>query len=329
MIALSVETALRLAAFLSFTGPRSSEEIAAEFCCSPTAVIKHIRDLRQLGIAVDSVAGAGYRLEAPLELLSRDRIRNSLPVSARESLRDVCVKAVVESTNASLQSLPAEHQHGTAMLAEYQTAGRGRRGRHWVSPPASNIMLSLGWQFDTGAGALACLPLVVALAVCRSLSVVGLENHAIKWPNDIVIGGRKLGGCLVEIQGDGNGPCLAVIGIGINVHMPVLAEGLAEIDQPWTDLSRLLPDISRNGLASALISDLLVCLNQFSENGFDLFAEEWRGRDALAGKEVVVMRAGERLTGLAQGINTSGGLVLATPLGIEHCHSGEVSVRAL
>jgi BirA family biotin operon repressor/biotin-[acetyl-CoA-carboxylase] ligase len=264
-----------------------------------------------------------------VELLNRDRIRNSLPVHVRESLREVRVEAVLESTNASLQSLPPGQQHGTVLLAECQTAGRGRRGRIWVSPPARNIYLSLGWRFDASVASLACLPLVVALAVCRSLASVGLEGHAIKWPNDIVINERKLGGCLVEVQGEARGPCMAVIGIGINVHMPVIPDDMPDIDQPWTDLARLLPDVSRNHLASALISDLLPCLNTFADDGFDSFAAEWSGRDALVGKEVVVTRGAENLSGVAQGINERGGLLLATARGIEEYHSGEVSVRPL
>jgi BirA family biotin operon repressor/biotin-[acetyl-CoA-carboxylase] ligase len=225
-----------------------------------------------------------------------------------------------------MQSLPPGQQHGTVLLAECQTAGRGRRGRSWVSPPARNIYFSLGWRFDASIASLVCLPLVVALATCRSLASAGLEDHAIKWPNDIVIGERKLGGCLVEIQADAQGSPTAVIGIGINVHMPVIPDGA--IDQPWTDLARWLPDVSRNQLATALICDLFLCINLFSDKGFRAFEPEWSDRDALSGKEVVVIRGTEKIHGVSQGISNRGGLLLETARGIEEFHSGEVSVRS-
>jgi len=236
---------LRLVNSLSAGESRSGETIAAELGCSRTAVWKHIESLRELGVGVEAVAGLGYRLAEPIELLDRQRITAGLSAGAQRDLASFQIISTVDSTNAELQRMPAAEQHACAVLAERQTSGRGRRGRHWYSPFARNIYLSLGWRFDTGVGELGCLPLVVALAAGEALRLAGVTGHAIKWPNDILLNGRKLGGCLVEVQGDASGPCSAVMGVGINVNMPQSTAGTNMIDQPWTDVGSQVPWVSR------------------------------------------------------------------------------------
>ena len=219
----------RLAGYLSVQESRSGEAIAKELGCSRTAVWKHVESLRSLGIEIDAVAGKGYLLREPLELLDSSLILGSLDPAVRNRLRNLDIESSLDSTNSALHRLAVEDQHAAVILAEHQTSGRGRRGRQWHSPYARNLYLSMGWKFENALSELGCLALVVALATARALSWAGLEGHRVKWPNDLLLDDRKLCGCLVEVQGDSQGPCHAVVGIGINVHMPS-SEQTSDID---------------------------------------------------------------------------------------------------
>lgn len=312
----------RLAGFLSTSETRSGEAIAEELGCSRTAVWKHVESLRARGVEVDAIAGKGYRLREPLELLDEAAIRAALSPSAADRLAEIAVLPTVDSTNTWLASRESSRQAGVAVLAECQTAGRGRRGQSWVSPFARNIYLSLGWRFEAGAGELGSLPLVLALSACEALEAAGLRGHAVKWPNDLRLDGKKLGGCLVEVQGDLGGPCIAVLGVGINVRMPA-ASGEA-IDQPWTDVSRQVRDVSRNRLAAALLNALVANLQKFPVEGFGPFAEHWAQRDELAGRDVEFHAPSGVVRGTARGISARGGLLLQSGENMQEYLSGEV-----
>ena len=204
----------RLAGYLSVAETRSGEAIANELGCSRTAVWKHVESLRSLGIEIDAVAGKGYLLREPLELLDSRLILDGVDPAARKQLRDLSIESSVDSTNSALHRLTVEDQHAVAILAEHQTSGRGRRGRQWHSPYARNLYLSIGWKFENALSELGCLSLVVALATANALSRAGMKGHRVKWPNDLLLDDRKLCGCLVEVQGDSQGPCHAVVGGG-------------------------------------------------------------------------------------------------------------------
>jgi len=316
----------RLAHYLSATETRSGEAIGNELGCSRTAVWKHVETLRQLGIEIDAVAGQGYLLREPLELLDRASILAGVDPEVRANLTGLNIQSSLDSTNSALQRLPVEEQHATAMLTEHQSTGRGRRGRQWHSPYGRNLYLSLGWKFEKALSELGCLPLVVALAASRALSRAGLEGHRVKWPNDLLLEGRKLGGCLVEIQGDSQGPCYAVLGVGINVHMPA-SDKTAGIDQPWTDLHSQLPDCSRSELAALLLEELLKQLGLFAESGFSPFRDLWEQMDGLYGQIVDIYTGSNSVQGTATGIDNRGALMLDTGQEILKFHSGEVSLR--
>jgi len=314
----------RLAGFLSAGETRSGEAIAAELGCTRSAVWKHVQALRALGIRVDAVAGQGYRLREPLELLDAGRIRRALDPTVGQAISHLAVLGMVDSTNAWLRARPPAEQPGMAVLAEGQSAGRGRRGQSWVSPFARNIYLSLGWRFESGVEELGRLPLVLALSACDALQETGLDGHAVKWPNDLRMDGRKLGGCLVEAQGDVGGPCLAALGVGINVHMPAGAA----IDQPWTDVGRHLPGVSRNCLAGSLLNALVTNLGRFAREGFAPFRPHWARRDELAGCEVELRAPSGVVRGVARGIGARGGLLLQSGEIVQEYMTGEAhSVR--
>lgn len=237
------------------------------------------------------------------------------------------IASEVDSTNDRLLAMPASERHRMALLAEHQTRGRGRRGRQWVSPYGRNIYLSLGWTFESGVDEMGCLPLVVALAACDALAQAGLQGHRVKWPNDLMLDGRKLGGCLVDMQGEANGPCHAVMGIGLNLHMPSGLPEAAAIDQPWTDLGAALPGLGRNRLAGQLLNAMLTKTSQFASQGFQPLQAEWRARDGLAGQQVELSHASGTVCGQVLGITARGALRLQLSSGTGEYAAGEVSIR--
>jgi BirA family biotin operon repressor/biotin-[acetyl-CoA-carboxylase] ligase len=316
----------RLVRYLSATEIRSGEAISDELGCSATAVWKHVETLRRLGIKVDAVNGQGYLLRDPLELLDEDSIMSGLDPLIRNKLGGLNIVSSLDSTNSALKRLPIAEQHAAVILAEHQSGGRGRRGRQWHSPYGRNLYLSLGWLFDRSLAELGCLPLVVALATARALTRADLKGHQVKWPNDLLLDGRKLCGCLVEVQGDAQGRCFAVMGVGINVHMPV-SEAETPIDQPWTDLHSQLPACSRNVLATLLLDELVRQLELFAEQGFTPFKDDWQKMDGLQGTMIEVWSENNPLKGIARGIDDSGALRLDTGKEVLSLHSGEVSLR--
>jgi BirA family biotin operon repressor/biotin-[acetyl-CoA-carboxylase] ligase len=261
------------------------------------------------------------------ELLDQRVILNQMDQTASDQLSELIIEDSLDSTNSAVQRIPVEKQHSMAIVAEQQTAGRGRRGRYWHSPKSGNLYLSLGWQFKQSIVDLGCLPLVVALSVARALSRIGLRGHCVKWPNDLLLDGKKLAGCLVEVQGDTKGPSHAVLGIGMNINMPA-AEAPA-IDQPWTDLQSYLPDCSRNQLVAVLLEELIMQLSLYAADGFKPFEQKWEQVDALKGKRVDIAAGNRILHGMVAGIDDKGALLLDTGSGILSLHSGEVSIMPL
>jgi BirA family biotin operon repressor/biotin-[acetyl-CoA-carboxylase] ligase len=222
--------------------------------------------------------------------------------------------------------LPGWIRQFAAILAEFQSAGRGRRGRRWHSPRGRNLYLSLGWKFEKPLAELGCLPLVIALCAAQALARAGLKKHRVKWPNDLLLDGRKFCGCLVEVKGDVKGPCHAVLGVGVNVHMPE-SEVVNDIDQPWTDLHSQLPACSRNDLAALLLEELIKQLVLFAEQGFTPFRDLWAQKDGLSGQSVNVYSGSGSLQGIARGIDDQGALLLDTGKEVLSLHVGEVSVK--
>lgn len=312
---------------LSASEQRSGEQIARALGCSRSAVWKQVQGLREQGVSVVAMAGQGYRLAEPFELLDKARIERYIPPAQRVHLNSLEVVAAADSTNAELQRRAIGEQHAVALLAECQTAGRGRHGRSWFSPLARNIYLSLGWRFETGVAELSALPLLLALAASEALRETGLGGHVIKWPNDLLLEGRKLGGCLVELQGDASGPCNAVLGIGLNVRMPAGTDGADAIDQPWIDVASRVRDVSRNRLAASLLATLVKHLVRFERQGFGVFLESWAEQDGLAGHEIRLAAPTGTIRGVARGISIRGGLMVAVEGELREMHAGEVSLR--
>lgn len=307
----------------------SGEALGRALGVSRMAVWKHLKALRELGLDFEVVRGKGYRLPASCDLLDQELILAALSPQARAGLGPLHVLLEVDSTNSWLREQAFKGaRSGAVCLAELQHAGRGRHGRHWVSPFAGNLCLSLLWRTGLGAAALGGLSLVAGIAVLRCLQSAGIRGAGLKWPNDVLVDGAKLAGILIDVAGEASGPCAVIIGIGINISLPGSAG--AAIDQPWTELSALegASDLTRNQLAAMLIDNLFEVLAEFDGQGLQPFQEEWRKHDVVAGHPVSLQLPHARVQGTARGIDASGALLVETTGGREERFlSGEVSLR--
>lgn len=304
----------------------SGDELGSALGVSRAAVWKQVQKLQEKGIEIFSVKGKGYKLSAPLELLSADLIQSNISSDANSLLKEIDVQGVVSSTNDIAMGKAADGiGSGYVCFAEQQTAGRGRRGRTWVSPFGANIYLSIVWDFYNGAAALEGLSLATGIAVADALRGVGCDAVELKWPNDLLIGGSKLGGILLEMTGDPAGHCQVVVGLGVNTRIG--SADASAITQSFTQLSDQGLQISRNVLAGRLLSSILVMLNDFSKSGFHLYQAKWESLDAFRDKQVC-LHAGEQKTfGIARGVDETGGLKLETEAGVQVYKGGELSLR--
>lgn len=308
-------------------GAFSGDALARELGQTRASVWKRIQGLRAAGVAIEGRAGDGYRLVQPLELLDHARITAQLPPAVAASVASLEIGWALGSTNSELLRRSAPLRGTDVLLAERQTGGRGRRGRAWASPLAANIYLSLSRTFAGGLSRMGGLSLAAGVAVGEALRELGVAGVGLKWPNDVLVDGRKLGGLLVEGGGEFAGPARAVIGLGLNVRMPTTAA--ADITQPWTDLDTLAGEpVSRNSVVAALLSHLLPALEQFEQQGLAPFLPRYAALDVLHGRAVRVEEAGVLHEGMACGLAEDGALRVEIDGVARHFHAGEVSVRA-
>ena len=310
----------------------SGEDLAQALGVSRSAVWKAVKSLRDLGATLHAVRNRGYRLAKSSEPLAAERILEKLSEAVRKRVRSLEVAWTVGSTNTELLSR-ANPPNGSSevMLAEYQTAGRGRRGRAWLAPPGGAICLSLSWTFRDVPADLGALGLVIGVCELRAQHELGVTGAKLKWPNDLLVDERKLGGILIELRAESDGPACVVIGIGLNVALgaPLLAK-IAETGIAATDLVTAgLAEPSRNAVAGALVDSCVRGLLEFERDGLRPFVENWRDSDALQGKMVDVRGAvGEVTRGLARGVDLHGALLVETAEeGLKKFVSGDVSVR--
>lgn len=315
----------------------SGTELGAALGLSRAAVWKQLQQLQELGLVLEARPGRGYRLSQPLDLLNETVILQRL-TEAGLTLGHSRIANDIDSSNSYLLKLP---RHGASArawdicLAERQSAGRGRRGRAWHSPFAANIYLSMRREFSQGLSALGGLSLVVGIAVAETIAGMGVPRVRLKWPNDIRIDGAKLGGILIELSGEAGGPCLVVIGLGLNVYMDT---GAGVIDQAWTALAEHVADLGRPGaerpvhnrstLAAALIIAIDRELKRFDQHGFAAFVPRYQALDEFHGQAVTIHGLNAPLHGTVQGVDGQGALCLQTGQGLRTVHAGEVSLRA-
>lgn len=307
----------------------SGQDLADVLGVSRTAVWKQLNKLESLGLEIESIKGKGYRIPGGIDLLDEQAVRGamspgSLPLLATLDLRDV-----IASTNAeAMAQIAAGRGSGYVCCAEQQSAGRGRRGRPWVSPYARNVYLSAVWEYEQGAAVLEGMSLAVGVVVARALAACGVPPVQLKWPNDLLYQSAKLGGILLEMTGDPAGTCQVVVGIGLNVNMPDEVAG--DIDQAWTDVNRISGGSApgRNRILAAVLDELLPMLASFEATGFAPWQDEWMALDAFAGADVVLHSGSKKTAGTAMGVDARGALQLQTAsAGIQSVYGGEISMR--
>lgn len=306
-------------------GPASGQALAEALGVSRSAVWKRIEALRMAGVAIDAVPGRGYALAQPLELLDAQAIQTVLDAAALAELAALDLRFEIDSSNALALREPVPERGCRVFVCERQSTGRGSRGRVWQSPLAAHLYLTVSRRFDGGIAALQGLSLAVAVAVTQALRQLGFAAVGVKWPNDLLIDGKKLGGILIEVGGDATGPVRAAIGLGLNIAMP--AGAAAFIDQPWCDLGQLAGDRppSRNAVCAAVLNHLLPALAHFEHTGLAGFLPAWREFDQLAGQPVQVRVGGQVHAGDALGVADDGALRLVVDGAEMRVHSGEAS----
>ena len=302
----------------------SGQSLAEEFGVSRTAIWKLVGRALKDGFEIQTVRGRGYRLTHPVDFLDQNVIIKALASSCEQPLT-LKVVDEIDSTNAEVMRMLAQGKCPTPVVtAEAQSAGRGRRGQPWCSPAGENIYLSMGLSLSGGFAAVDGLSLALGVAVAEVLERLGAQPVGLKWPNDIFIDGIKVGGILVELQGElQEGSVHAIVGVGLNVHMTQSSA----IDQPWTSLALARSQVlwSRNELVAHLVAGIAGASERFQRLGFAGFHSAWQSRDVFFGRPLIA-RDGEQ-QGIGQGIDDSGNYLLRTAQGDLVVRSGEISLR--
>lgn len=308
---------------------RSGQDLADQLKVTRATIHNCISRIESMGIKIERVHGRGYRLHYPLDLLSAEQIIETLDAKTAGKLETLECLQEVDSTNryATQLDLPAAGRF-SAVLAESQKAGKGRRGREWISPFAANLYLSLLWPLQKPLHTASVLSPYLAVQVARSLHHAGLGAVGVKWPNDIYCHDKKLAGILIECVGELSGHCKMIVGVGLNVYMSRYQE--INIDQPWTDIVTQMPNnsIERNKIAARLISSIAETLELFEQDKLNSLNHEWRQWDIMKDKPISVQSEHGIRDGFARGINDDGSLILESISGEkENILMGEISIR--
>jgi BirA family biotin operon repressor/biotin-[acetyl-CoA-carboxylase] ligase len=307
-------------------GPQTGVALAEQFGISRAAVWKRIESLRHAGLQINALENRGYELKQKTALLNQQSIREALPKECRSQLTGLNLLFETPSTQALALAVPAPVSGIEVWLAEMQSAGQGRRGKSWLSPPMSGIACSLNRRFALSFAAMSGFSLACAVILAESLKRQTEQNIQVKWPNDLWLNGRKCAGLLIQLRGEAQGPCEVTLGFGINVNLSV--DQGTFIDQPWTSLTESgRMDFNRNELLAGLLQDLIIGFERYESKGFSAFIHRFRALDGLQGQHIVIHDGKHGLNGIAGGIDVSGALLVETLDGRRSFHSGEVSVR--
>lgn len=310
---------LTLISILADGAFHSGEQLGESLGMSRAAINKHIQTLRDWGVDVFTVPGKGYSLPEPIQLLNKDVIRKQVIDG------NLAVLPVIDSTNQYLMERLAELRSGDACVAEYQHAGRGRRGRQWFSPFGANLYLSMYWRLEQGPAAAVGLSLVIGIVMAEVLHELGAAEVRVKWPNDLYLRDRKLAGILVELTGKTGDAAQIVIGAGINLAMRSVATDI--VNQGWINLQEAGIQVDRNELAVRLIKQLRLSLTQFEQEGLAPFLLRWEKLDNFINRKVKLIIGDKEIPGISRGINEQGALLLEQDGVIKPWMGGEISLR--
>ncbi|MBH0063398.1 MULTISPECIES: bifunctional biotin--[acetyl-CoA-carboxylase] ligase/biotin operon repressor BirA [unclassified Pseudoalteromonas] len=305
----------------------SGQALGEKLGISRAAVSKHIKTLQEMGLDIFKVTGKGYCLNSQVGLLNKTQIDQHYKALGANTAY-VEVHPIIDSTNSELMrriQAKTALESGTVIVAEMQQAGRGRRGRVWQSPFGANLYYSYFWRLDDGLQAAMGVSIAVGLAVYDAIKALYQIDVELKWPNDIYINKQKLAGVLVELDGQPQGPCQLVIGIGINLQMP---ESFSQhIDQAWTDLNQHTQKLDKNQLVASLTYYLEQRLVQYRQTGLQDMYEQWNSLNAFAGDYVELNTGHRSWRGICEGIDPQGGIRIRQDGEVKSYYGGEVSLR--
>jgi len=321
-------TRQRLLHLLSDGKFHSGEDLGNQLGMTRSAIWKAVKQLENLDIEINSISGKGYRIPNGMSLLDKTKIESFVMQKNTSLINEIFVLEEIDSTNQFLFSkIDTEILKPMACFSERQTQGRGRRGRAWLSPFASNIYHSLLWYFEKDPSELMGLSLAVAVMTTRALKQYGIEmGLELKWPNDIFWESQKLAGILIEMVSQPQDICAVVIGIGINTRLS--QQHIVELDRPVTSIEKITQHpADRNQLAGLLLNSLIEGFQQFQKNGLSAFLDEWRALDKFRGKMVTLSCAAQSVTGIMEDVSDNGALLLRNTDGkIKPYLSGEMSL---
>lgn len=305
----------------------SGSEMGRLLGVSRATVCGDLASVASHGVLLQRVSGRGYRLAQPWDCLNLSEINRYMGSAAAGFQLEILQQASSSNTEL-LRRATQGAQSGSVLAVELQTAGRGRIGRPWHSGLGNALTFSLLWRFDCGLNALSGLSLAVGLAILRALQQCNAAGVGLKWPNDILAPHGKLGGVLIEAQGDMHGPSAVVIGIGINCTLPLMLEQL--ITQPAAALNQLSgAPPNRNQLLAVLLHHLALVLDEFSRTGFASMRVEWEQYHVQQNLPIQLnMPDGSSLSGVARGVSDAGELRLEMTDGIRQFNSGEIGIRS-
>lgn len=316
-----------LALLQNADGFLSGERISEQLGVSRAAVWKAVKKLREEGYAIQSVTNKGYRLVSSPDLLTEGELSPLLTTACLG--RTVYSYEVTDSTNRrAREEADRGAPHGSVFFAEEQTGGRGRLGRAWSAPRGEGVWMSVLLRPKLAPADIAQITLLTGLAVCDAIrEVTGLPVQ-IKWPNDIVLDGKKLVGILTEMAAEEDRICALVVGIGVNVNNPAFPEELK--DKATSLLLATGKPVSRKELAARILLRLEKEYETFLRQGANAaFRKRYAERCATIGSLVKVVMGNEEFAGTAIGISETGALLVQTGQGIRAVNSGEVSVRGM
>lgn len=310
----------------------SGAAFAAERGVTRAAVSKAAAGLRSLGVGIEAQPRRGYRLVLPSSPLTAEGVIAALSPATAVALRTgECLWSTTSTNSVLLDADPPPPGRFDFLTAELQTAGRGRRGRRWLAPPGGAVCLSWSWSFDRLPPQAGALSLAVGVGVLRALRRVGYSSVALKWPNDLLAGGAKLGGILIELRSEGTAPVRVVAGLGLNVALgAALRSDILAAGNDATDLASLdRPVPPRELLVGALLDAGVEALQSFGRDGFAPFVAEFRAADALRGLPLRVTDGVRERSGTGAGIDADGRLLLQDAGRVEAVLAGDVSVRGI
>jgi len=338
---VSLERLQKLVTILSDGKFHSGEKLAGILGVSRTAIWKLTNKLENWGVELFSVRGKGYKIPNGLSLIDSQYVEEEIRRRS-ELFTTVKVLSTVDSTSSYVTRNKPKGigEGGQIVISEHQTEGRGRNGKTWASPFGTNLYFSIGINLPMGLNALGGLSLAIGIGLTRLLNQHTNQEIKLKWPNDLLVGGRKMAGILLEASGNGDGNengnrnvsgsnlehSYVNIGVGVNWKMPAKT---IEIQQPWANLSEILnKEIGRSRLLVNMLIALDEVLSTYVDQGFEPFRSHWIENSAYFGRQVTLSSRNGSISGIEAGVDCNGALKLKTNVGEKVFYSGEVSLRA-